>query len=250
MRTGAPAAVQISLPGRWTTAWSRPVGWLLDHAVYRTSVTGRSNVPAAGPVIFAGNHISYLDGPVMFGACPRPMHILVKQEMFSGFLGRVLTASGQLPVDRRGGRAALTAARSLLDAGRCVGILPEGTRGSGAAAAINNGVAWLALTSGATIVPVSILGTRIGGEHLDSVPEPRRRLHVSFGGAINVSRRPGETGRVSMDRAGNEIRVALACHVQDSIQRTGQPLPDAESPRQRHEAVAGTPADHHLRKVQ
>ena len=83
------------------------MGWLLDHLVYRTSVTGRSNVPAAGPVIFAGNHISFLDGPVMFGASPRPMHILVKQEMFTGFLGRVLTASGQLPVDRRGGRAAL-----------------------------------------------------------------------------------------------------------------------------------------------
>ena len=66
------------------------MGWLLDHVVYRTSVTGRSNVPAAGPVIFAGNHISFLDGPVMFGAAPRPMHILVKQEMFTGFLGRVL----------------------------------------------------------------------------------------------------------------------------------------------------------------
>ena len=117
-------------------------------------------------------------------------------------------------------------------------------------AAINNGVAWLALNSGATVVPVAILGTRIGGEHLDTVPAPRRRLHVSFGGAINVSRRPGETGRVSMDRAGIEIRAALARHVQDSVLRTGQSLPHAESPHERHEAVAGTPADHHLRKVQ
>ena len=69
-------------------AWSRPVGWMLDHLVYRTSVTGKGNVPTGGPVIFAGNHISFLDGPVMFGASPRPMHILVKQEMFQGFLGR------------------------------------------------------------------------------------------------------------------------------------------------------------------
>ena len=159
-RAGCRRTVHASLPGHWTTAWSRPVGWLLDHLVYRTSVSGRSNVPAAGPVIFAGNHISFLDGPVMFGASPRPMHILVKQEMFTGFLGRVLAASGQLPVDRRGGRAALATARSLLDAGRCVGILPEGTRGSGEAAAINNGVAWLALNSGATVVPVAILGTQ------------------------------------------------------------------------------------------
>jgi 1-acyl-sn-glycerol-3-phosphate acyltransferase len=226
------------------------VGWLLDHVVYRTSVTGRANVPASGPVIFAGNHISFLDGPVMFGAAPRPMHILVKKELFTGFLGRVLTASGQLAVDRAGDRAALHKARRMLAAGRCVGILPEGTRGSGEASAINNGVAWLALNSGATVVPVAILGTRISGENLDAVPRLRRRLHVSFGGALNVSRRPGETGRVSMDRAGTEIRAALARHVQDSITGSGQPLPDADSPQERHEAVAGTPADHHLRNVQ
>jgi 1-acyl-sn-glycerol-3-phosphate acyltransferase len=226
------------------------VGWLLDHVVYRTSVTGRANVPASGPVIFAGNHISFLDGPVMFGAAPRPMHILVKKELFTGFLGRVLTASGQLAVDRAGDRAALHKARRVLEAGRCVGILPEGTRGSGEAAAISNGVAWLALNSGATVVPVAILGTRVSGEDVDAGPRPRRRLHVSFGGALNVSRRPGETGRDSMDRAGTEIRAALARHVQDSITDSGQPLPDADSPQERHEAVAGTPADHHLRNVQ
>jgi 1-acyl-sn-glycerol-3-phosphate acyltransferase len=239
-----------ALPGRWTTAWSRPVGWLLDHVVYRTSVTGRANVPASGPVIFAGNHISFLDGPVMFGAAPRPMHILVKKELFSALLGRVLTAAGQLPVDRAGDRAALHKARRVLEAGRCVGILPEGSRGSGEASAINNGVAWLALNSGATVVPVAILGTRISGEHLDAVPGPRRRLHVSFGGALNVSRRPGETGRVSMDRAGTEIRAALARHVQEAIAGSGQPLPDADIPQERHKEVAGTPADHHLRNVQ
>ena len=227
------------------------MGWILDHVLYRTSVTGRSNVPAAGPVIFAGNHISFLDGPVMFGASPAAhAHPRQAGDVHRASSAGSCAASGQLPVDRRGGRAALPRPRAVLDAGRCVGILPEGTRGSGEAAAINNGVAWLALNSGATVVPVAILGTRIGGEHLDAVPGPRRRLHVSFGGALNVSRRPGETGRVSMDRAGTEIRAALARHVQDSIQRTGQPLPDAESPQERHEAVAGTPADHHLRKVQ
>lgn len=231
-------------------AWSRPVGWTLDHLVYRTTVKGRANVPAAGPVIFAGNHISFLDGPVMFGAAPRPMHIFVKKEMFAGLPGLVLKASGQLAVDRAGDRAALHRAKNILDAGRCVGILPEGTRGSGQAATINNGVAWLALNSAATVIPVAILGTRIGGEHLNTVPRPGRRLHVSFGGALTVNRRPGETGRASMDRVGTEIRAALARHVQDAIQCSGQRLPDADSPQELQTAVAGTPADHHLRKVQ
>lgn len=150
-------ATSNNLPATWSRAWSRPVGWFLDHVLYRTVITGKSNIPAAGPVIFAGNHISFLDGPVMFGAAPRPMHILVKKEMFKGFLGKVLKASGQLPVDRTGDRTTLQLARRLLDAGRCVGILPEGTRGSGAAESISNGVAWLALNSGATVIPVAIL---------------------------------------------------------------------------------------------
>jgi 1-acyl-sn-glycerol-3-phosphate acyltransferase len=237
------------VPSAWTMAWSRPVGWVLDHVAYRTTVMGRDNVPTGGPVIFAGNHISFLDGPVMFGASPRPMHILVKKEMFQGFLGRVLRASGQLPVDRSGDRAALLLSKDVLDAGRCVGILPEGTRGSGQAADINNGVAWLALNSGAPVVPVAILGTRTGDEHLNTVPKPWRRFHVSFGNALTLSRNPGETGRASMDRAGMEIRAALAGHVQDAIKHSGQPLPHADS-RKNFTAVAGTPADEPLRKVQ
>jgi 1-acyl-sn-glycerol-3-phosphate acyltransferase len=232
------------IPSGWTMAWSRPVGWALDHLLYRTSVTGRDNVPTGGPAIFAGNHISFLDGPVMFGASPRPMHILVKQEMFKGFLGRVLTASGQLPVDRTGDRAALQRCKEVLDAGRCVGILPEGTRGSGAAADINRGVAWLALNSGAPVVPVAILGTRKGSEHLDSVPRPGRRFHVSFGNALTLTRRAGESGRASMDRAALEIRDALSGHVRDSIQLTGQALPAADFSKD-FTAVAGTPADDH-----
>ena len=225
------------------------MGWVLDHLIYRTTITGRDNVPTGGPVIFAGNHISFLDGPVMFGAAPRPMHILVKQEMFKGFLGRVLTASGQLPVDRSGDRAALQRCTKLLDAGRCVGILPEGTRGSGEAAGISSGVAWLALQTGAPVVPVAILGTRTGGEHLDSVPRPGRRLHVSFGGALTLGRRAGESGRASMDRAAQEIRAALAGHVQDAVRLSGQRLPGTGDYTDLT-AVAGTPADQTLRTMQ
>ncbi|MBT2588095.1 1-acyl-sn-glycerol-3-phosphate acyltransferase [Arthrobacter sp. ISL-95] len=242
--------IENQLPSAGSRLWSRPVGWFLDHVIYRTIVVGKSNVPAAGPVVFAANHISFLDGPVMFGASPRPMHILVKKEMFTGFLGSVLRGSGQIPVDRSGDRTALHVGKKLLDAGRCVGILPEGTRGGGSAENISNGVAWLALNSGATVIPVAILGTRQGDEHRDHIPKPRRKLHVSFGEPITVKRRKGEPGRVSMDRAAAEIREALVGHVQDAIRATAQGLPLEPAPgentsQHRHSAVAGTPADHH-----
>lgn len=215
-------------PPAWCTWWSRPVGRILDHVVYRTAVSGRQQVPSGVPLIFAANHLSYLDGPVMVGAAPRYMHVLVKKEMFRGFLGWVLRTSGQIPVDRSGDRGALHRAKAVLDRAGCIGILPEGRRGSGDASSVNAGVAWLALNSGAAVVPVAILGTRISGEHKDTIPGPRRRLHVVFGEPVSIRREPGVSGRVSMDRAAEEIRLRLASHVQAAIAATGQQLPADE----------------------
>ncbi len=212
-------------PPRWKTLWSRPVGRVLDHVVYRTAVAGRENIPAHGPVIFAANHLSFLDGPVMVGAASRHMHVMVAHEMFKGFLGWVLDASGQIPVDRAGDRRALQFAKDVLERGGCVGILPEGTRGIGDAAHVNGGVAWLALNSGAAVVPVAILGTRVGREPRNTIPRPRRRLHVVFGEPLRIVRESGVSGRVSMDRATERIQHLLAGHIQSAVAATGQELP-------------------------
>lgn len=220
-----PLRVLTAPPPRWKTLWSRPLGRFLDHVVYKTTVLGRENIPADGPVVFAANHLSYLDGPVMVGASSRYMHVMVRHDMFKGFLGRVLHASGQIPVNREGDRAALKYAKAVLDRGDCVGILPEGTRGTGDAATMNSGVAWLALNSAAAVVPVAVLGTRRSGEHRDKIPTPRRKLHVVFGEPMRITREPGVSGRVSMDRATEQIRLRLAAHIAASQAATGQDLP-------------------------
>nr|WP_243399871.1 lysophospholipid acyltransferase family protein [Arthrobacter glacialis] len=207
------------------------MGRVLDHVVYKTTVHGRENIPTAGPIVFAANHLSYLDGPVMVGAANRYMHVMVRHDMFKGFLGGVLHASGQIPVNRAGDRAALQHAKAVLDRNDCVGILPEGTRGTGDAASMNSGVAWLALNSSAVVVPVAILGTRVGDEHRDKIPAPRRHLHVVFGEAMTIEREPGVSGRVSMDRATDAIRLRLAAHIAAAIADTGQDLPaDEDTP--------------------
>jgi 1-acyl-sn-glycerol-3-phosphate acyltransferase len=221
---------ESAAPAAWKCWWSRPLGRVLDHVTYRTSVTGRELVPAGGPVIFAANHLSYLDGPVMVGAANRYMHVLVKRDMFSGFLGWVLRSSGQIPVDRSGDRAALAQAKAVLARGECVGILPEGTRGGGDVSSMSNGVAWLALNSAAAVVPVAILGTRIPGEHKDTIPPLRRRFHVVFGEPMRITREQGVSGRVSMDRAAERIRLRLAEHIRSAVAATGQQLPGDQQP--------------------
>lgn len=219
-------AAGSGVPGPGGPRWSRWVGRFLARVVWDTRVAGRHHVPPTGPVILAANHIGVIDGPVVHGVTPRGTHVLVKDEMFTGPLGLVLRGAGQIPVDRSGGRAALAAAFGVLRRGGAVGIFPEGNRGRGDAAGARAGVAWLAVTSGAPVVPVAVLGTRRTGESVGHVPGPRRRLVIEFGAPVLLTKPPGVSGKVAVAQAAEELRTVLAAHVAEVSARTGVRLPD------------------------
>jgi 1-acyl-sn-glycerol-3-phosphate acyltransferase len=226
--TPAPLAPHVPSPAG--PAWARWVGRFLARVVWATRVEGAGNVPAHGPVVLAANHTGVVDGPVVLGVAPRPLHVLVKEEMFSGPVGAVLHAAGQIPVDRDGGRRALAAALAVLRRGGAVGVFPEGNRGRGDATSARAGVAWLALHAGAQVVPVAVLGTRRTGEGVNHVPGPRRRLVVRFGEPIVVERAPGTSGKQALEAANERIRTALAQLVADTVASTGVALP-LDAPR-------------------
>lgn len=159
-------------------------------AVWRPTVEGREHVPRRGPVIVASNHRSFVDSVVIPICAPRPVSFLAKSEYFTGrgLKGAAnrwwYTAIGSVPVDRNSPRAAqesLDAALAVLQAGGAFGIYPEGTRSrDGRLYRGRTGVAWLALTSGAPVVPVGLIGT----ERLQPVGSnvPRLvRVKVRFG---------------------------------------------------------------------
>lgn len=206
--------------------WSREIGRFLAFGVWSTRVLDVHHVPSTGPVILAANHIGFIDGPVLHGVVPRGNHMMVKEAMFTGPVGVVLRAGGHIPVDGTGGRPALTAALAVLRRGGVVGIFPEGMRGRGDARTARAGVAWLAVTSGAPVVPVAVLGTRRTGEPIGHIPGLRRRLVVGFGPPVVLQRPVGVSGREALARANETLRVALAEHVTDVSARTGVPLPE------------------------
>lgn len=137
--------------------------------VFRPTIEGADNVPRHGPVIVASNHLSFVDSVVIPIAAPRPVMFLAKAEYFtgSGVTGALnrwwYTAIGSIPVDRGSHRAAqesLETALGVLRGGGAFGIYPEGTRSrDGRLYRGRTGVAWLALTSGAPVVPVALAGT-------------------------------------------------------------------------------------------
>ncbi len=131
------------------------------RVVWRARVRGAENVPAAGPLIVACNHLSYLDPPAMGCFCPRRISYMAKRELFEvPLLGAVIRALGAYAVDRKGSAtAAVRRSLEVLKAGGAVGIFPEGTRNRSGDVEAQTGAALLASLAGAPVVPASIRGT-------------------------------------------------------------------------------------------
>jgi 1-acyl-sn-glycerol-3-phosphate acyltransferase len=136
--------------------------WTILRLGNRISVRGRENVPAAGPVIIACNHVSYVDPPALGCVLDRPVAYMAKVELFSiPVLGTLIRALGAFPVDRkRGDVAAIRAAADVLKRGRVLGIFPEGTRNTDGNVKPQMGVALLASLTGATVVPAYVAGSK------------------------------------------------------------------------------------------
>ncbi len=195
------------------------VGRMIGKFLFSTLYSGRARhperVPMTGPVILVANHAAFLDGPLVFGMAPRPVNFLVKQEAFSGFWGWTIRSVGQIPIDRTvGDRAALAAATAVLEGGGAVGIFPEGNRSDGDVQQVNQGAAWIALRTGAQVVPVAVMGTRVAGKTKDSWPAPRSRLVVDFGEPFHLTVDASAPGRERLRLASEQLRGALASHVQ------------------------------------
>jgi 1-acyl-sn-glycerol-3-phosphate acyltransferase len=161
----------------------------------RMSVRGVENVPRSGPVLVASNHLSFLDSVVIPVAVPRRVRFLAKSDYFTGTGLRgawnraVFTATGAVAVPRGShadAQAALHLAKDVLDRGEAFGIYPEGTRSrDGRLYRGRTGVAWLALETGAPVVPVAVHGTdRV--QPIDSKLVHPRRIVVEFGEPVPV----------------------------------------------------------------
>ncbi len=147
----------------------------------RVEVIGRENVPPDGPLIVVANHLSFSDPPLLVCGIDRPVYFIAKRELFSnpvsGFLMRGFHVS---PFDRSSSRVeALRLMLRMLAQNRVVVVFPEGHRSPDHTMKEGMlGVAYLALKSRATILPVGLSGTEKISAWRMTVPLCRMRINI------------------------------------------------------------------------
>lgn len=216
---GTPEAEDEASRVGFTYFFARAVLVPLTRLIYRPRVEGRGNIPRKGKVIFASNHLSFIDSMIIPMFAPRPVYFLAKSSYFEGsgvrgWLGRqFFTAIGATPVQRGAGQAALDALdqqRRILASGRAIALYPEGTRSlDGRLYKGRTGVAFLALEEGARVVPVGLIGTNEAMPVGAKMPRRHPRVTIRYGEPLNLSHHGPATSGRARRLATDEIMAAI-----------------------------------------
>lgn len=163
--TASVLAGLVDRSGRLARSIARLWGRLLLQACgIRVRVTGEENIPP-GPAVYAANHASAMDIPIVFGHLPVDFRIIHKQSLYrTPFVGWSLYFGRHIAIDRENpfkARKSLVTATELVRRGASLLIFPEGTRSpDGTVRAFKRGSFLLALEAGVPLVPVSIVGVK------------------------------------------------------------------------------------------
>jgi 1-acyl-sn-glycerol-3-phosphate acyltransferase len=195
--------------GRFQHNLARLWSWLiLRTASSPLTVEGLDRIDLAHPAIYAANHCSALDIPVLYVSLPVQFRILAKLELFRlPFVGWHLKRSGQIPIDPTDARASLrslAAASQTVKAGMPLVVFPEGGRSTdGHIQPFFGGTFYVAIKAQAPIVPLAIVGA------FEALPMNTFVIHPTHFRLIVGDPIP-TTGLVSRDMEALSARVHKA----------------------------------------
>jgi 1-acyl-sn-glycerol-3-phosphate acyltransferase len=221
-----PRSDDVRHPPRWLLYGGQWFGRFVIRRYYDVHVHHPERFPASGPVVVAGNHVGFADGPFMALLLPRPVHAWTKLEMYRGPLGWFLDRVGQIRLDRfhTDPLAVRTALRVLRD-GHAVGVFPEGRRGAGELETFHRGAAYLAMVTGAPVVPVTFLGTRLPGGRSGSIPPRGARIDIVIGNPVPMQAVEWPRGKQHVTAASLRLHDQMRAGLAAALAETGRTLP-------------------------
>ena len=190
---------------------------LVARLLWGARVEGSEHIPSEGPFILVGNHSSNLD-PLILGwavgnRSGRMIHFMAKAEMLRWpVLGWLATQSAVFFVRRgEGDRSAQRFALEALAAGRPIALHPEGTRSrDGHVKAGKSGAAFLAMRSGAPLLPAGIAGTQKIFPGGSKIPHASR-ITIRLGEPFTLPHVPdGRIDRATLAAGTERIMAAIA----------------------------------------
>jgi 1-acyl-sn-glycerol-3-phosphate acyltransferase len=221
-----PRTEGVAPPRRLLLRTLRPPARAILQHRFDVRVRHPERVPAPGPVIVAGNHVGILDGPLLAIFTPRPVHAMTKEEMFTGRMGLLLRGSGQIPLNRYAADPrAIKTCLQVLRAGGVIGVFPEGGRGDGELSRFHHGAAYLALVTGAPVVPMMMFGTRPPGGGLNALPERGDHIDLWYGEPWRVDPVPWPRSRAAVLEASALLRERMLADLDTAKAETGRSLP-------------------------
>lgn len=151
--------------GRRQIAIARFWSWLIIRiAGVKMTIEGMEKIDPKGSYVFASNHLSFMDTPVVLGHIPAQFRFLAKKGLFSiPFLGYHLKRAGHISVPRENPVAALKtmseAAKVIQQRGISILVFPEGGRSLEGLKPFKEGAAYIAIKAGVPVVPIALIGT-------------------------------------------------------------------------------------------
>jgi len=185
---------------------------LVARVLFRLRVVHRERLIEHGPAIFAANHESYLDPPVIGSVADRAIFFLARKSLLDGaFFGWLLPKLNVIPVDQEGNdRSALKALIRILRAGDAVLVFPEGERTrDGRIQAPLPGLGFVIAKTMAPVVPIRIFGAR------EALPRGSGRLRAHP--ITVVIGEPIKFTTVDLQSPGREVYAGLSQRVMDAI---------------------------------
>jgi 1-acyl-sn-glycerol-3-phosphate acyltransferase len=192
---------------RIACVWARLCVWISGS---KLTVHGAENLLKQPVAVYASNHTSYMDTPVIFASLPFQFRILAKKELWPiAFIGWYLERSGQIPIDTVNPRATLSSLGlgvKALRAGMPLFVFPEGGRTpTGELRPFLSGAAYLAVRAQVPLVPIALTGV------YDLLPIHTHHFYpseliLSVGEPIETE---GRTVR-EIDELTAELRAAIA----------------------------------------